>query len=268
MKAITKTSRNLVILLCCLLGSCGTAKKVVYIQDASTGVSKATVTQSSIVIQPKDILSISVSSRTPELVVGFNLPLQQYYAGSSSMATGYTQRQLGYHVSVDGIIDFPILGRLQVAGLTREEVSNMIKQRLLQESLLMDAIVITEFLNFKITVLGEVRSPGTFSLSDDRVTILEALSRAGDLTLYARRDNVLVRRERDGRVVFYRVDLRTENLLTSPAYYLQQNDVVYVEPNSTMVARSRINENRTLGAWTSVMGLLLSVTNIIILLNK
>ena len=155
----------------------------------------------------------------------------------------------------------------KVSGMTRERLSSMIKQRL-QEDLIKDAIVTIDFMNFKISVLGEVRSPGMFNLADDRITLLDAISRAGDLTIYGRRDNILVRRETEGRVIFYRVDLRTEALLSSPAYYLQQNDVVYVEPNNTMVARSRINENRSIGVWISLASTLMSLTSLIILITK
>jgi len=265
MKIIVKTNYKLAIFLCCVLVSCGTPKKIVYMQDAINGVSKPTVAHSSIIIQPKDILSIAVSSRTPELAMEFNLPLQQYYAGTTEITSGYSQRQLGYHVSESGEIDFPMFGRLKVTGLTREQVSAMIKKMLIDEGMIADAIVTTEFMNFKITVLGEVNYPGTFILTDDRITILEALGRAGDLTIYGRRDNILVRRERDNRVTFFNIDLRSEAFLTSPAYYLQQNDVVYVEPNSTMIASSRINENRSLNVWISMASLLTSLATILIL---
>ena len=250
---------NFVILSCCVLFSCKTSQKVVYMQDAVAGLPKETSSNAGITVQPKDVLSIVVSSRNPELATGFNLPLQQYYAGSTEASSAYNYRQLGYQVDLEGYIDFPVLGRLRVAGLTRERLSAMIKARL-QEDLIRDAIVTVDFMNFKVSVLGEVNNPGTFSVSDDRITLLEALGRASDLTIYGRRDNVLVRRETEGRVVFYRVDLRTEAFLTSPAYFLQQNDVVYVEPNNTMVARSRINENRSLGVWISLASFLTSLS--------
>jgi len=231
-------------------------------QDAVDGASKEPNTYAGIVVQPKDILSINVSSRSPELASSFNLPLIQPYSSSSTMSA-YSYRQLGYQVDTEGYIDFPILGRLRVAGLTRERVSNMIKQRL-QEDLVRDAIVTTEFMNFKISVLGEVRSPGTFSVTEDKITLLEALSRAGDMTIFGRRDNVLVRRETDGVVTFHRVDLRTEALLYSPAYYLQQNDVIYVEPNKVMAERSGINEYRNVGVWISIASFLSSLTVLIL----
>ena len=232
-------------------------------QDATIGARQEMGAYAGAVIQPKDILSIVVSSRLPELAEGVNLPLQQYYAGSTETTSGYSQRQLGYHVDMEGYIDFPTLGKLMVAGMTRERLSNMIKQRL-QEDLIRDAIVTVDLMNFKISVLGEVRSPGTFNVTDDRITLLDALGRAGDLTIYGRRDNILVRRETGGVATFYRVDLRTEALLTSPVYYLQQNDVVYVEPNSTVAARSRINENRTVNVWISVASLLTTVAILIV----
>jgi len=232
-------------------------------QDTVAGLPIETGVYAGIVVQPKGVLSIVVSSRNPELSTGFNLPLHQLYVGSSQASSGYTYRQLGYQVDLDGYIDFPILGKLRVAGLTRERLATMIKQRL-QEDLVRDAIVTVDFMNFKISVLGEVRSPGMISVGDDRITIFEALSRAGDLTLYGRRDNILVRRESEGKVIFYRVDLRTEALLTSPAYYLQQNDVIYVEPNNTLAARSEINENRSLGIWISLASFITSITILII----
>jgi polysaccharide export outer membrane protein len=254
---------KLVIVLCCVVFSCKTSQKVVYMQDAVNGIPKETGVYQGIIIQPKDVLSIIVSSRNPELAMSLNLPLQQYYAGSSEITSSYNNRQLGYQVDLEGYIDFPVVGRIRVAGLTRERLANMIKQRL-QEDLIRDAIVTADFMNFKISVLGEVRSPGTFNVADDKITLLEALGKAGDLTIYGRRDNVLVRRETGGVVVFHRVNLLTEALLLSPAYYLQQNDVVYVEPNRVRAEQSGINEYRSVGVWISVAALLVSLSNLLI----
>jgi polysaccharide export outer membrane protein len=228
-------------------------------QDTADSAIEKLGVNAGIVIQPKDVLSIVVSSQNPELAMGFNLPLLTFQAGSTQTASSYSQRLLGYSVDVEGNIDFPILGKLKVAGLTRDQLSEMIKQTLIRENLIRDPIITTEFLNFKVSVIGEVRSPGTFTLDDDRVTILEALGRAGDLTIYSKRENVLVRREIDGIVSFHRVDLRSKVLLNSPVYYLQQNDVVYVEPNKTRAGQSRINENRSMGMWISLASLLTSM---------
>ena len=257
--------RNIIVLLCCILmASCMSSKKVVYMQDAVNQASVRVDAYQGIVIQPKDIISIVVSHKNFELAVAFNLPLQSYLAGSSS-AIDYNQRLLGYLVDAEGYIDFPILGRLRVAGLNREQMSRMLKQRLIDDGQLMDPIVNVEFMNFRISVIGEVRAPGVLNLQNDKITILEALARAGDLTIHGRRDNVLVQRqEQNGAINFYHVDLRSVALIHSPVFYLRQNDVVYVSPNNTVAARSRINENRTLGVGASIASLLVNIAILVL----
>jgi len=271
-----KMNRVFVILMCCVLVSCRTQEKIVYLQDVGGVMNNVNMKDSAdltiknfpvyqgIVIQPKDIISIVVSSRLPELARAFNLPYFSYQALSTAESSNrYTM--LGYTVDVEGNIDFPIFEKLPVAGLTKTQLAEMIKQRLIKEDLIKDPIVTVDFMNFKITVLGEVRTPGTFNLPDDKITIFQALGRAGDLTIYGRRDNVLVQREENGEVKFYYVDLRSASIIHSPAYFLQQNDVVYVTPNNTVAARSRINENRTLGVGISLTNFLV---NMILLLTK
>jgi len=232
-------------------------------QDAVDMATEEIAIYKGIVVQPKDVLSIVVSSANPELALSFNLPLHAYQAGSSSSYSSYSTRLLGYHVDMDGNIDFPVLGKLKVAGLTREQLSEMVKDRLIRNGMISDPSVNTDFMNFKISVLGEVRFPGTFTLTDDRINILEALSRAGDLTIYARRDNVLVRRETNGLVSYHRVDLRSTEIIRSPAFYLQQNDIVYVVPNDTIAQQTGINQNRSMGVLISLGSLLLSLAVII-----
>ena len=257
-----KMNRVFVILLCGALAACNPSKNVVYLQDAADKTTETIPVYQGIVIQPKDILSIVVSSPDPVLSMSFNLPLHSYQAGSSTASSSYSQRLLGYLVDVEGYIDFPVLGKLKVTGYTRDQLSEMIKQKLIDEGQIKEPIVNTEIMNFKIVVLGEVRSPNTYYLQDDRYTIFDALGRAGDLTLYGRRDNVLVWREQNGVIKEYRVDLRSRNIMHSPVFYLQQNDVIYVSPNNAIAARSRINENRTLGAGISLASL---ITNMLVL---
>jgi len=255
--------------MCCVSISCNTSKKVVYLQDALNKTTDSVEANNGIVIQPKDILSIVVSCRDPELSISLNLPLYSYQAGSTTTATSYSSRMLGYLVDMDGCIDFPLLGRLNVAGLTREQLSEMVKRKIIDDGLIREPIVNAEFMNFRISVLGEVRSPGTFYLQDDKVTILEAIGRAGDLTIYGRRDNILVRRhEPNGDINNYRIDLRSVEMVNSPAFYLKQNDVVYVSPNNTVAARSRINENRTLGVSINLASFLTNLAILFINLYK
>ena len=253
--------RKYIVLLCCILMvSCQASKKVVYMQDAAYQATDRIGIYQGIAIQPKDILSIVVSSQKPELAIVFNLPLHSYQAGSSTSSAAYSQRLLGYIVDIEGNIDFPILGKIKVAGLNREQLSDMIKQRLIQGNMISDPVVVVEFMNFRISVLGEVRNPGLFYLQDDKITLLEALARAGDLTIHGRRDNVLVQRHaQNGVIHFFHVDLRSIDLVYSPVFYLRQNDVIYVSPNNAVAARSRINENRTLGVGLSLVSVLINL---------
>ena len=181
-------------------------------------------------------------------------------------AGGGQQRILGYVVDNNGCIDFPVLGVLNVAGLTRWELSEMIKNRLIKDGLLTDAVVTVEFMNFKVSVLGEVNSPDTYTIQGDKVTILQALSLAGDLTIYGMRENVSVIRERDGERTFYQVNLCDVNLFKSPAYYLQQNDVIYVEPSAERARQSTIDDKnlRLTSIVISSSSMLLSLATLIV----
>lgn len=259
-----KMNFKLIIFLCCALVSCETSKKIVYLQDAAN---KATISTgpnaTGIVVKPKDILSIIVSSKNAESSLVYNLPVYSYLAGSTRESSSYSQRLLGYPVDSEGYIEFPVLGKMKVAGLNREELSEMIRQKLIKGDQLKEPIVMVEFMNFQVSVLGEVNVPGTFNVTDDRITLLEAIGRAGDMTIYGKRENVLVQREINGVVTFHRVDLCSTALFQSPVYYLQQNDIVYVEPNNIATARSRINENRNVGVWISVASFLTSLAVLI-----
>ena len=227
-----------------MLSSCGAVKDIAYFQNKVIDEPEKIDKHAGIVIQPKDMMSIVVSSRNPELVAMFNLPMVQYMAGSEIASGSSQQRLLGYVVDNDGNIDFPVLGLLKVAGLTRWELSEMIKKRLIKDGLLTDAVVTVEFMNFKVSVLGEVNSPGTYSIEGDKVTILQALSLARDLTIYGQRENVSVIRERDGERTIYQINLCDVDLFKSPAYYLQQNDVIYVEPSIEKARQSTIDDKK------------------------
>ena len=177
-------------------------------------------------------------------------------------------RVLGYLVDANGYIDFPLLGPIKAAGLTRLQLTDLIKDKLVKGDLLKDPIVTVQFLNFKISVIGEVTRPGSFSITGDRVTLLEALSMAGDLTIYGKRDRVAVIREKDGiRTIQYH-DLRSSDIFESPYYYLQQNDIVYVEPNKAKSGQSGINQNNSVGVWLSAVSVLASVISLLVTLSK
>lgn len=244
-----------------LLTACTSSKKILYLQDVQPLKQQDIENQYEVKIHNDDLLAIMVNSKNPELALPFNLPLVSYQVGYQS---GYNQRILGYLVDSDGDIDFPILGKIHVAGMTRKELTGYLKQRLIDEDYIKDPIVTVQFLNFKISVMGEVNRPGSFDISSDRITLLEALSKAGDLTIYGRRDRVAVIREVDGvRTILYH-DLRSSDIFQSPCYYLQQNDIVYVEPNKAKTGQSRINQNNSVSVWTSVISVLTSIVTLIL----
>ena len=250
--------------------SCSTVKDIAYFQNKVVNEPEAIDKHAGIVIQAKDMLSIVVSSRNPELVAMFNLPVVSYQAGSEVVNTGYNQRLMGYVVDNDGFIDFPVLGPIKVVGLTRWELSELIKNKLLNDGLLTDAVVTVEFMNFKVSVIGEVNAPGTYSLQNDKVTILQAISLARDLTIFGQRENVCVIREREGERIIYEINLCDVSMFNSPAYYLQQNDVVYVQPSEVKARQSTTDDKalRMTSIFVSGGSLLVSVAALIVnLLN-
>lgn len=246
--------------------SCGSVKDIAYFQNKVINDPEAIDKHAGIVIQPKDMLSIVVSSRNPELVAMFNLPVVSYQAGSEIVAGAGQQRLMGYVVDNDGQIDFPVLGPLQVSGLTRWELSELIKDRLLKDGLLTDAVVTVEFMNFKVSVIGEVNNPGTFNIEGDKVTVLQAISLARDLTIFGERENVTVIRERNGERTMYEINLCDVSLFQSPAYYLQQNDVVYVQPSKVKARQSTTDDKalRMTSIFVSGGSLLVSLATLII----
>ena len=249
------------------LTSCATVKDIAYFQNRVANQPEKIDKHAGIVIQPKDILSIVVSSRNPELVAMFNLPVISYQAGSEFQTTSISNlRLMGYAVDNEGNIDFPTLGKLNVAGMTRWQLSSMIKDRLISDGYLSDAVVTVEFMNFKISVLGEVNYPGTFSIEGDKVTVLQALSLARDLTIFGKRENVSVIREKNGERVIYEINLTDVNLFKSPAYYLQQNDIVYVEPSDIKARQSTTDDKslRMTSIFVSGGSLLISLASLIV----
>lgn len=251
----------LVLTLCLVLTSCKTYKKINYIQDVRVNSTEQIAENLGIRIQPKDMLSIVVSSKTPELAAVFNLPVVSYQAGSETVSGAGSQRLIGYVVDNDGYIDFPILGKIQVSGMTRWELQDDIKERIINQGLMKELVVSVEFMNFKISIMGEVNAPGAYTINGDKVTILEALSMAKDLTIFGKRDGVYVIREEAGTRTTYQIDLRSTRLFDSPAFYLRQNDVIYVEPNNVRAGQSTINENslKSVSLWISIGSFLTSL---------
>jgi len=232
-------------LLLLLVGcSSKTYKDIDYLQNIVKDVNVQMTPAQGLIIQPKDLLSIVVTSNDPTLSTAFNITLKAFEAGSPSetIAQSY-EKLLGYFVDDNGEIDFPVLGKIHVAGLNRSELQNLLCEELIEKGGVLEPHVIVEFLNAKISVLGEVKHPGQFSISNDKVNILQALSMAGDMTIYGRRDNVRVIREQNGNRRIYTLDVTSKDIFSSEGYYLQQDDIVYVCPSNVRAGQSTINEN-------------------------
>ena len=243
-------------ILTCMLLSCGSVKDIAYLQGGDSLFDKMAVTDTfEMKIRKNDILDIVVSCADPILLTPFNINSVGYGTGYS----GSTGANRGYLVEADGTINFPLLGKIRVVGLSRRSLRDFIQDGLIQGGYIKDPVVTVRFLNFRIMVLGEVARPGTFNITSERVTLFEALSLAGDLTIYGRRSRVAVIRDQEGvRTILYH-DLRSRDVFKSPDYYLQQNDMVYVEPNRVKAEASTQNQFTSLGTWVSFASFVMSV---------
>lgn len=257
-------NHGLALLLSIMLYSCSTPQNISYMQDVPSG-SVFSDHVKNIKVQPGDKISVIAKSKDPQLSELFNLSVSSYRIGSTS-SSSYSQQMACYSVTSDGCIDFPILGKIKVEGLTREQIAETVKKKLVSANLVKDPVITVEFENLHFSVMGEVNNPGQYSIDRDKISLLDALSKAGDLTIYGRRDNVLVMRQQDGRSYAYRVNLtNVDSIMNSPVAYLQQNDVVYVDPNDMRKRQSTVNGNNVLSAsfWVSIASLLTSIAVLI-----
>ncbi|UNY98383.1 polysaccharide biosynthesis/export family protein [Zhouia spongiae] len=242
-----------VLVLGFLVISCASREEVVYMQNAK----KFETVVNTDTFEPKlkvdDILSIHISASDPESVKPFNL-----IKGITN--TGNPQ-ELDYLIDKEGNIDFPVLGKVQLVGLTTEQAKEKISG-ILQKDYLKDPIVNIRIKNFRVTVLGEVNKPGTYTIDSERITIFEALGLAGDLRIKGRRDNVLVIRDFNGTKTYTRVDLTSKALINSPVYYLTQNDVVYIEPNKSAITSASLDNRATI--IVSILSVLITSAVVII----
>ncbi|MCX2762869.1 polysaccharide export protein [Aquimarina muelleri] len=242
--------------------SCKTPKKVVYFQDSSNLEKISSTNAFTPVFKVDDIVTIFISAADMDATIPFNL--MQGTSINDGLGGGVNSNnppEPTYLIDEEGNIDFPILGSLKIAGLTRVQVKDMIKEKL--KIYINDPIVNVRLKNFKITVLGEVERPGSYSIPNERVTIIEALGLAGDMTIKGKRENVMVIRENDGENTYHRLDLTSKTIFESPVYYLAQNDVLYVEPNVSRIKESK-SRNNTVGIIISIVGVILSVVTLIV----
>ena len=247
-----------------LLSSCGSVKNVAYFQNSDSIDFNNSVYLYDARIMPKDVLSITVNTVNPEASAPYNLIVRPTLSSTSSNVTSSGGSLQTYLVGNDGTIDFPVLGRLHVGGLSKAECETMIHDKLLPYlNAAENPVVTVRMSNYKISVIGEVNRPGMFTVSNEKINILEALAQAGDLTIYGVRNNVkLIRENAKGKKEIYRVNLNDANIISSPYYYLQQNDIVYVEPNKVKAKNSAIGQSTTI--WISVTGALVSLASLVV----
>ncbi len=260
------------ICLLLLFTSCLSSKKIPYFQDikdTSKTFSQVIKVNYEAHIESDDIIEIIVNSINPQATAIFNLgnntPALPGQTSSNTLATAVfitdlrNQNSTGYLVNKDGIIDFPVLGKLPVKGLTISQLKDMLALKL--DQYLKNPIVNARLLNYKITILGEVNRPSSYTLQSERVSVMDAIGLAGDLTIYGKRENVLLVREENGQRNFIRLNLNSSKIFQSTYYYLKQNDVVYVEPNKSKIASSDARTIRNLSILSTVATVLVVIVS-------
>ena len=270
--------KNIIFLLL-IVGaiSCKSYEKVAYLQQAGTYTELSDSTQSPIpdpIIRIGDLLMITVNTTTPEAAVPFNLPLvpsgesSRSYAGGKDSYLSYGLGMQNYLVDAEGNLHLPVIGKIKAAGMTKIALTQTIKEAIFPRYLTEEPIILIRFVNFEVSVLGEVLRPGSFVIDNEKISLFEALALAGDMTIYGKRNTVLLIREENGKRETIRLDIRDKNLVNSPYFYLQQNDVIYVEPNNPKARSSAISSAESITI--SIVGTLISLTNLVIsvLLSK
>ena len=248
--------------------SCGTSKSVAYIQNSDSISYDNSRFLYDAKIMPKDQLTISVNTVNPEASLPFNLLLQNAYQQGRTISSGAGGTLMPYLVDNEGYINFPVVGKLKVSGLTKTQCQDLILEKI--RPFLAEAenpVVTVVMSSYSVSVLGEVARPGSFQVGREKITILEALAQAGDLTIYGVRDKVkLIREDATGKKEIHTLDLTNANIVNSPYYYLQQNDIVYVEPNKVKSQNSTIGQSTTL--WISATSILVSVAALVVNILK
>lgn len=250
---------RLFAVLALLLCSCNAQQNVLYLQNIDSGTESAVVANSIIRIKPLDQITVVVNSKNPELAIPFNSS-SNYNALTGAVMTNTAGSENSIQiltVDSEGYITMPIIGRVECAGMTREELARDIERLIREGGYIQDPSVNVRFASLTLSVVGEVNKPGRYDIKRDKLTIFEALALAGDMTIYGNRNDVLVVRESDGKNIVTTLDLRSAEVFNSPCYYMEQNDVVIVNPNKYKAATSEINQNRSF--WISLTSTAISL---------
>lgn len=245
-----------------VLASCNAQERVLYIQDMENGSEVAIPDNYIIRLKPMDQITVVVNSKDPELAMPFNTStgLGSISGTPTNSTTNVNYLQV---MTIDrgGYLDMPVIGKVKIAGLTRDEAESVIEKKIIDGGYIADPNVNVRFAELTISVVGEVNSPGRYNINKDQLTIFEALALAKDMTIYGNRENVAVIREIDGKNVVTKLDLRSSEVFDSPCYYLEQNDVIIVSPNKYRAASSEINQNRSF--WISLASTGISLVTLV-----
>lgn len=256
-----------------LVSGCGAKKEVLYIQNALPDDVEKAISRPEVKVAPGDELMIFVTCEDPETSQRLSLMGGTRRPDFNNPVLSTTTVMLPYLVNDDGNIDMPMIGPVYVAGLNRQQISKLVSERVVASKLANPGTVnvTVQYANMNYSVMGEVVRPGNYSITDDRTTVLEALALAGDLTIHGRRDKVwVIREDQEGNRKMMCLDLRDSKFMQSPAYYIEQNDVIYVEPNAVRAGQSTINENtfKSVGFWTTLTSVAISLTTLIVTLTR
>lgn len=245
------------------LGSCSSIKKIPYLKNADSVSLAASKVLYDAKIMPKDQLTITVITTNPQASAPFNLSVSSTVGTAGQLGSNAGSLQ-GYLVDNDGDIDFPIVGKIHVAGLTKTQCEDLIKSKVSPFLAVEEKPIVTvRMASYRVTVIGEVGNPGVVQVPTEKMSIIEALAQSGDLTIYGKRDNImLIREDASGEKSIHRLNLNDANIINSPYYYLQQNDILYVEPNKIKAQNSVIGSSTTL--WFSFVSILTSLASLVV----
>lgn len=260
MKYFFLLKKTIPFLFVVLFFSCKPRQELVYYQNIDGLAAAEQLNSYEIKIQPDDLLMIIVSADDPESALPFNLSTISIPSSNNTLASRGQETMQSYLVDAAGFIDFPVLGKLKVGGLSRSDLMQVLETKIAKY--IKNPIINIRLTNFKISVQGEVTQPGTYPVNSERITLIEAISMAKDLTIYGKRNNILIIRELDGVKTYNRVDLTQADFIHSPFYYLAQNDVVYVEPNKTRINGAAVGANT--GVIISITSLLITLITLIV----
>lgn len=264
MKYFSVLMKMCAVFFALLFFSCASRNDIVYYQNIDSLNNKEKLATYEIKIQPDDLLSIIVSAEDPEIALPFNLrSIAVAYSGKQDAVSGQQTLQ-SYLVDANGVIEFPVLGKLNVGGLSRTEVLQLLFQKI--SVYIKNPTINMRIMNFKVSMQGEVNVPGTYTLDSERITLIEAIAKAKDLTIYGKRNNILIIRDINGVKSYNRVDVTKADFINSPFYYLAQNDVVYVEPNKNKINGAAIGPNT--GVIISISSLLITLITLVITTTK